>query len=160
VFGAEIAVGYVFAWLVRKARHVGQHADGQVDAALDAGVDRLGEKLHALVAGGLQNDAALERLTAEAQLALDAPSPRVVQRVALALEDAAADDPQFGSAVEDLVRQLQAAERAAGLATATDRGAAISGNVNVHVEGDAFGAAVVTGDVNLGNPRLPDTGRR
>jgi len=158
VVGAEIAVGYVFAWLVRKARHAGQRADGQVDSALDAGVDRLGEKLHDLVAGRLHGDAALERLTAEAQQGPEAPSPRVAQRVALALEDAADDDPDFGTALEDLVRQLQEAERTAGSVAAADRGVAIGGNVSARADGGSFAAGVVTGDVHFGNPPVPGTG--
>lgn len=64
--GAEIAVGYMFAWLVRKVRRAGKRADGQVDMALDASVDRLGEKLHELVSGRLHGDAALERLAGSA----------------------------------------------------------------------------------------------
>jgi hypothetical protein len=158
VVGAEIAVGYVFAWLVSKARHAGQRADGQVDAALDAGVDRLGEKLHDLVAGRLSGDASLERLGAEATRELEGPSERTVQRVALALHDAADDDPQFGAAVEDLVRQLQDAHRASGAVSAADGGVAIGGSVQATARDHGFAVGVVQGNVVLGNPSAPDTG--
>ena len=36
--GIEIAIGYLFAWAVRKAQHVAGRADREVDRALDAGV--------------------------------------------------------------------------------------------------------------------------
>jgi hypothetical protein len=36
VFGAELAVGFVVAWAVRKARRVAGAADEAVDQALDA----------------------------------------------------------------------------------------------------------------------------
>ena len=157
--GAEIAVGYMFAWLVRKARRAGERADGQVDAALDAGVDRLGQKLHDLVAGRLHGDTALERLTSEAQQELEAPSARLVQRVALALEDAADDDPEFGATVQDLVRRLQEAERTGSSVSAAGGGLAVGGNMDVHAEGGSFAAGVVSGNVSFGNPQKPGMGR-
>ncbi|NUP51341.1 MAG: chromosome partitioning protein [Catenulispora sp.] len=157
--GAEIAVGYMFAWLVRKARRVGDRADAHIDAALDAGVDRAGEKLHQLVAGRLSGDAALERLTTEAQQLPEAPSERTAQRVALALEAAAEDDPDFGAAVEDLVRQLQEADRAAGSSVASARGVVVNGDVKVRAKDNAFAAGVVTGNVNIGNPPAPGKGQ-
>ena len=45
MMGIELAVGYVCAYLVRKARRAGGRVDEDVDQALDAGLDRL----HALV---------------------------------------------------------------------------------------------------------------
>jgi len=159
VVGAEIAVGYMFAWLVRKARRAGERADGQVDMALDASVDRLGEKLHELVSGRLHGDAALERLAAEAQQKPETPSQRAVQRVALALEDAADDDPEFGVAVEELVRQLQAAEQKDRSVSASDGSVAVGGDVNVRAKDGSFAAGVVQGDVSFGNPHAPGTDR-
>jgi hypothetical protein len=97
-------------------------------------------------------------LTAEAQQVPEAPSPRLAQRVALALEDAAEDDPDFGTALEELVRQLQEAERRSGPVTATAGGVAIGGNVSVHAEGGSFAAGVVSGDVSFGNPPASGTG--
>jgi len=157
--GAEIAVGYVFAWLVRKARHAGQRADGQVDAALDAGVDRLGGKLHDLVAGRLGGDTSLERLGAEAARELEAPSERTAQRVALALQDAAEDDPEFGAAVEDLVRQLQDAHRASGSVSAADGGVAVGGDVKTTARDHGVAVGILHGNLNIGNPPVPGTGQ-
>ena len=156
--GAEIAVGYVFAWLVRKARHVGQRADGQVDAALDAGVDRLGEKLHDLVAGRLDGDASLERLGAEAARELEAPSERTAQRVVLALQDAADDDPEFGAAVEDVVRQLQDADRVSGAASAVGGGIAVGGDVQTTARDHGVAVGIVHGNLIFGDPPVPGTG--
>jgi hypothetical protein len=128
VVGAELVVGYVFAWLVGKGKQVGARADGQVDEVLDAGVDRVGERLHGLVAGKLRGDRAWERLTAEAGEGFDAPSPRTAQRVVLALEEAGDEDAPFAAMVEDLVRRLQAAGGGVG---AGDGGVAVSGSVSV-----------------------------
>jgi hypothetical protein len=155
VVGAELAVGYVFAWLMRKGKRVGGRADEQVDTALDAGVDRAGEKLYELVAGKLQDDPALERLTGEAARGLEAPSPRLAQRVALALEDAADDDAPFSAALEELVKSLQAAESSDRRAVrAGDGGLAVGGSVLIHAEGGSFAAGVVR-DVHVGNPSMP-----
>ncbi len=41
--GVEIAVGYVFAWLVAKGRRVAGRADTEVNRSLDAAMDRLHE---------------------------------------------------------------------------------------------------------------------
>ena len=42
VVGAEMVVGYVFAWLAGKGGRAARRADQQVDEAVDATVDRLG----------------------------------------------------------------------------------------------------------------------
>jgi hypothetical protein len=49
VVGAELVVGYVFAWLARKGWRAARRTDAQVDQAIDTTVDRLGGKLHELV---------------------------------------------------------------------------------------------------------------
>jgi hypothetical protein len=150
VVGAELVAGYVFAWLVRKAKRVGTRADGQVDEALDAGVDRLGRHLHELVAGTLHGDPAFERLEAEARQGLEAPSPRTAQRVALALEDAAEHDPGFGSAVEDLVERLKAGGAVAGAG-----GLAVGGWLEVRAQGGSIAAGVIHGGAQIANPPVP-----
>ena len=150
MFGGEVVVGYVFAWLVRKARRVGERVDGQVDEAVDGGVDRLGGKLHDLVAGRLQGDPALERLSAEAEQGLEVPSPRTAQRVALALEDAAERDPRFAQAVQELVSRL-----AAGSAVAGEGGMAVAGSMEIRAEGGSIAAGVVHGGARVGNPPAP-----
>lgn len=153
--GAELAVGYLFAWLVRKAKRAGERADEHVDAALDAGVDQLSAKLHELVSGRLHGDPALERLSGEARKALESPSPRVATRVALALEDAAGEDEQFGADVEELVRRIQAVERPVKAVG----GVAVGGDITVHARGGSVALGVVQGDVSLGNPPVPATGQ-
>lgn len=63
VVGVEIAVGYVCAWLVGKARRVGGRVDAEVDRGLDAGVERV----HQVVSRALGGDSALERAAEEAE---------------------------------------------------------------------------------------------
>ena len=150
MFGAEVVVGYVFAWLVRKAKRVGERADDHVDEALDAGVDRLGEKLHDLVTGRLRGESALERLESEAGEGKEAPSPRTAQRMALALEDAAEQDPEFAGAVEGLVSELKAASAVAGAG-----GLAVAGSLTIHAEGGSIAAGVIHGGAQVGNPSVP-----
>lgn len=149
--GADVVVGYVFARLVGKAKRVGQRVDGQVGQALDAGVDRAGEKLYELVAGRLHGDAALERLKAEAGEGLEIASPRTVQRVVLALEDAVERDPEFARAVDGLVAQLAVA----GSAVAGVGGMAVSGPVGIYAEGGSIAAGVIHGGAQITNPPVP-----
>jgi hypothetical protein len=40
---AAVAVGYLFAWLVRKAKRAGGRADAEADRVVDAGMNRLHE---------------------------------------------------------------------------------------------------------------------
>lgn len=152
--GAEVVVGYLFAWVVRKVRRVGERADGQVDAALDAGVDRLGGKLHELVAGRPGAQAALERLGAEARQGLEAPSPVTAQWLGALVQDAAERDGQFAAAVDALVEQLQATQGGAGRVQAPG-GVAVSGRMEIKAEGGSVAAGVVHGGVQMGNPPLP-----
>ena len=77
----EIAVGYVFAWAVRKAKRVAGRADAEVDRTLDAGIDRL----HDLVSRQLGEDPALKKLAEEAEAGQDKPSDRTRRRVQDAL---------------------------------------------------------------------------
>jgi hypothetical protein len=156
VVGAELVVGYVFAWLAGKGRLAARRADWQVDQAVDGAVDRLGGKLHDLVAGKLHGDASLVRLNEEASQGAVEPSARTRTRVALAVEDAAERDADFGAAVEELVRQLQAAQRR-GPVSAEAGGVAVGGDVRVQAESGSFAAGVVQGDVSFGNPPAPGT---
>ncbi|OHV27674.1 MULTISPECIES: hypothetical protein [Pseudofrankia] len=111
--GIEVAVGVLFAWAVRKARRVGAQADAEVDRAVDAGMDRV----HELVSRALGEDPALGRLQEEAQAGAVELSERTQQRVARAVEDAAERDPGFAAALDQAVRDLQAAAARAGGAT-------------------------------------------
>jgi len=65
--GIEIAVGYVFAWLVRKANRVAGRADAEVDRTLDAAMS----KLHDVVSTKLGEDPALKKLAEEAEAGQD-----------------------------------------------------------------------------------------
>jgi hypothetical protein len=133
--GVEIAVGYVFAWLVGRAR-------GRVDEALDAGADRLGE----LVTGRLGGDPALERAAEEAEAGREELSERTRRRLTDSLEDAAERDPAFATALTELVRELHSV-RGDGLT--------IGGNVEIHAESGSA-AALTMGDVTIGTPPPPN----
>jgi hypothetical protein len=110
VVGVELAVGYLIAWAVGKARRVAGRADAEVDAVLDAGMDRL----HEVVAARLGADPALEQAVTEAASGPDAVSDRTRTRLNLALEEAAEQDPAFASALQEAVAGVQAAAESAG----------------------------------------------
>ncbi|MEV7603544.1 hypothetical protein AB0O91_39865 [Kitasatospora sp. NPDC089797] len=148
----EIAVGYVFAWAVRKARRVAGRADTEVDRTLDAGMDRL----HDLVGRKLGEDPALRKLAEEAEAGLAEPSERTRRRVQDSLEEAVEQDPGFAQALEHAVEELRAASRAAagGGVSAGDEGVAVGGNVDIRAD-HGSAAAWTMGDVTLGNPPQP-----
>ncbi|MFP3991742.1 hypothetical protein U9R90_34305 [Streptomyces sp. E11-3] len=149
--GVEIAVGYVFAWLVGKARRVSGRADAEVDRGLDAGMDRL----HDLVSRKLGDDPALQRAAEEAQSGQEELSARTHQRLELALEDAAEHDTGFAEALDEAVKKLQAASaQTGGGVSATSDGQAVGGNVEIQAEGGSV-AALRTGDVSITNPPKP-----
>src|SRR5437660_12786190 len=100
--GVEIAVGYVFAWAVRKARRVAGRADAEVDRALDLATERL----HDLVSQKLGDDPVLRKLAEEAEAGQEKPSDRTRQRVQLALEDAAQQDSGFDQALDEAVKEI------------------------------------------------------
>ncbi|MBY8881572.1 hypothetical protein [Actinacidiphila acidipaludis] len=146
--GIEIAVGYVFAYLVRKAKRVAGQVDAEVARGLDAGMDRL----HDLVSAKLGPDPALERATEEAWAGQAEPSERTQRRLADSLEDAAERDPDFAKALQELVEQVQAAEKAAapGGVSASGSAQAIGGNATISAEGGSA-AALRMGDVTIGS---------
>ncbi len=149
--GIEIAVGYVFAWAVRKARRVAGRADQEIDRTLDATMDQL----HEVVSRKLGEDPALQRLTAEAEAGQAQPSDRTRQRVRLALEDAVEQDPGFGEALDRAVTEVRALSRASGGVSAGDGGQAVGGNVDIRAD-HGSAAAWTMGNVNLGNPPQPE----
>lgn len=151
--GAELAVGYVFSWLVRKARRVAGRADAEVDRGLDAGMDHL----HELVATKLGPDPALERARQEAAAGQEQPTERTRRRLADSLADAAEDDHTFARALQQALEQLQAAAGAAatrGGVVSAPGGAATGGNVSLHAEGGSA-AAMQMRDVTIGTPASP-----
>jgi hypothetical protein len=103
--GVELVVVYVFGWLVSKARRAGRRLDGHVDDAVDIVTDRLGEKLHTLVAGGLGQDSAFKQLEAEAGKGQQEPSERTARRMADALTQATEDDPQLAAALDEALSE-------------------------------------------------------
>lgn len=153
--GVEIAVGYVFARLLRKAKRVGERADAEVDRSLDARLNRL----HDLVSGRLGDDPALTRATEEAEQGLPEPTERTRRRLTDSLEEAARD-PGFAQELEKLVKELQTATAAAPGAdgvVVTAGGTAVGGNVDVHAESGSA-AALTMGNVSIGSvadPRQP-----
>ncbi|MFJ9822755.1 hypothetical protein ACIRSU_00045 [Streptomyces sp. NPDC101160] len=127
--GAEIAVGYIFAWLLRKAGRVGQRADGEVDRALEAGMDRL----HEAVSRRLGEDPALQRAGQEVREGRGELSARTRRRLLDSLEDAAEHDGEFAALINRLVAELdslQQVERSGG-----DRIDFSGGTFNAPVQG-------------------------
>ncbi|MFF4813273.1 hypothetical protein ACFY2K_01675 [Kitasatospora sp. NPDC001309] len=106
----EIAAGYVFAWLVRKAKLVTGRADGEVDRALEAGMDRL----HDAVSRKLGQDPALERTREEAEEGREELSERTRRRLQDSLEDAVERDEDFATLLEKLVDELRALRGSGG----------------------------------------------
>ncbi|MGW7380721.1 hypothetical protein [Streptomyces sp. NPDC054794] len=155
--GVEIAIGYVFAWAVCKARRVAGRADAEVDLALDGAMDRV----HQVVVRRLGNDPELERLEAEAAAGQDEPSALTRQRVEAAVSRAAEQDRDFARDLEEAVAAVQEAARAAGGVVAGAYGLAVGGDLSVKAEGGSFAAGVanIRDGVRLGNPQQPGTDR-
>jgi hypothetical protein len=155
--GVEIAIGYVFAWAVSKARRVAGRADAEVDLALDGAMDRV----HGMVARRLGNDPELERLEAEAAAGQDEPSALTRQRVEDAVSRAADEDAGFARELAEAVSAVQEAARAAGSTVAGAYGLAVGGDLSVKAEGGSFAAGVanIQNGVHLGNPQQPGTDR-
>ncbi|MGW2464482.1 hypothetical protein ACWC2M_36710 [Streptomyces sp. NPDC001761] len=145
--GVEIAVGYLFAWLVRKARRVAGPADAEVDRVLDAGVERL----HQVVEGKLGADPALERAREEAQSGNGELSERTRRRLVDALDEAAERDTDFAQAMAQALAAVQAAgpvdiARYTGAANASGGGSASTGVVRPGGAGGGSATAEHTGD--------------
>ncbi|SOE15077.1 hypothetical protein SAMN06272775_6008 [Streptomyces sp. 2323.1] len=149
--GIEIAVGYVFAWVVRKSQRLSARADTEVDRVLDAGMDRV----HNLVSAKLGQDPALERAREEAKAGREELTERTRRRLADALEDAAERDPDFAEAVRAAVAELQQVQHSTGAVVAGTGGQAVGGDVRISAS-DNSAAAWTMGDVALGNPHQPD----
>ncbi|MFF7991559.1 hypothetical protein ACFZDG_17415 [Kitasatospora xanthocidica] len=147
----EIAVGYVFAWALRKARLVAGRADGEVDHALEAGMDRL----HTLVSRKLGEDPALEQLAEEAGQGQPQLSDETRQWLALTLYNAARKDEEFAAALKAMVEEI----RTASAGTPGGDGISIGGDVTIKAEGGSVAAVRIDGPVTLGaaNPPQPGT---
>lgn len=148
--GLEVAAGLAAGYVWRKMRRVAGRVDGEVDATLDAGVDRL----HEVVVAKLGADTALVRLAEEARSGVE-ESSRTLERVRLAIEDAAESDRDFGAVLTRLVADLQA--MGGKTVVAGDGGAAVGGNVAISSDHGSMAGGVVNigGPVTLGNPPVP-----
>jgi hypothetical protein len=142
----ELVVGYLAAWAVRKARHVGRRADAEVDQVLDAGMDRL----HEVVSGKLGVDPALAKLEVEARAGVE--NPRTRERVLLAVEDAAAEDDGFAAALSEVLRELAAAGGTSRVAAAGGHVVGVGGHVGIRAD-HGSAAAWQMGDVAVGGER-------
>jgi hypothetical protein len=156
VTGVEIAVGYVFVWLVRKAKRVAAPADAEVDRMLDVGMERL----HNLVGDKLGADPALERAQEEAQAGQGDLSERTRRRLIDALDEAMERDTDFEQALIQAVAAVQAAgpvdiARYTGAANASDGGSASTGVVRP----GGSGSGTATAD-NTGNATAQGVGSR
>lgn len=100
--GLELVAGYVAAWAIRRARHIGERADAEIDRASDALLDRL----HDLVTRRLDNEPAVPQLEREAVEGID--DVRTKERVTLAVEHAIDEDPDFRDRLCDLLEQIRA----------------------------------------------------
>lgn len=108
--GVELAVGYLIAWAVGKARRVAGRADAEVDTLLDAGMDRL----HDVVAARLGGNPVLEQAAVEAAAGPDGVSEPTLARLRLAVEEAAGQDVVFARSVEQAVMKVGQAAQTAG----------------------------------------------
>ena len=147
--GVEIAVGYLFAWAVRK---LGTAADRQVDQALETGIDRL----HTLVSDRLgAEDPALEQAAEEARDGQEELSADTRQWLALAINNAAKKDEEFAKSLMAAVEAVQAATRAVGGASTGADGIAIGGDAEIHAYGGSVAAVRIDGPVTVGTPANP-----
>jgi hypothetical protein len=144
VIEAGVVVGYIIAWVVRKARRVGGRLDAEVDNALDVGLDQL----HTLVADRLGADPALTELHDEAG-SDGQVSELTRQRVELSLLAAAAKDQTFAAEVTALAEQLQATERSMGTVAIGPEATAVTGDINITAD-RASAAAFRMSDVHVG----------
>ncbi|WP_157537668.1 chromosome partitioning protein [Kitasatospora azatica] len=143
----EVAVGYIFAWAVRKARLVAGRADGEVDRALGAGMDRV----HDVVSRKLGQDAALVQVVEEANADPARLSEDSRQWLALSLNNAAKRDAEFAAELLAAVEAARVAERAARVQASGD-GVAIGGGVSMHAESGSVVAVRIDGPVTIGSP--------
>ncbi|MFG1629037.1 hypothetical protein [Kribbella sp. NPDC049227] len=152
VIETGIVVGYLVGWGLRKARRVGARADAVVDEALDAALD----KLQDAVDRKLHGDPALEKLDLDIS-GQGQVSERTRQRLELALEDAAEEDPGFAGELAKLVENVRAAEASRGQAAASGAGAAaVAGGVSIRAD-DHSAAGWNIGNVTFGADSARDS---
>lgn len=145
--GAEIVVGYLIAWAVRKVKLVGRRLDGEVDDTLNASLDRL----HEVVQKKLGNDAALAELEQEATDAGEV-SDLTRQRVELAIRAAELKDAAFVRLLEDALAELTSHRGASNALAVGERSTAVGGNAEISAK-NSSAAALTMGDVTLSPPK-------
>jgi hypothetical protein len=127
VFGLELVAGYLVAYVVTKVRRIGGRLDDEVDALVDAGLDRL----HRVVAAKLGRDPAVAKLEAEAAEG-GAADERTQRRVTDAVEAAAEEDPDFAAALGEAVRAVQSALAARPAGASEHLAVTMTANVSGH----------------------------
>jgi hypothetical protein len=143
-----VVAGKVNSWAVRKARRAAGRVDETVDAAIDAGADRLHEVVLAKLGGPVQEDLAEEAASESGQV-----SELTRQQVELAVAAAARRDETFARTVTGLLEQIRQAERASGTQVLAAPGSTVfTGGVTAtaHDQATAIGQA---GTVNIGDRR-------
>jgi hypothetical protein len=148
IAGLDLAVGYLIAWTVSKARRAGAHLDGDVDLVIDTELDRF----HDFVAAKLGPDPALARLV-ESSAEVDELTRT---RVELALADATEHDHRFAVALEAMLSELKRAGAAPVVTAAGERSVVVGGNVTIKAE-DRSAAAVTMGNVTLAGSQQDPT---
>jgi hypothetical protein len=146
--GLEMAVGFLIAWAVGKARRAGRQLDGVADQVVDAASARLRD----VMLRKLGTDSAVQRLQVEAAESATI-SDRTRDRVTLALEEAVEEDREFAAELESAMADVEKSGVASAISYVTE----VSGTATAAGGGIAIGA--VGRDVNLGQvsgPRLPD----
>jgi hypothetical protein len=139
--GVEVAVGFLIAWVLRRARHVGERVDGMADSALDSALDRL----RGVVGKKLTHDPALESLEKQAADQDGEVRQTTRDRVRLALQEATEDDPAFAEELDAAVAGVQQAE------IPTVQGVQHVGTVSMGSHSNMFGP--VAGNVHIDQSR-------
>ena len=98
--GLEVVVTYLVARAIQKARRVGGRLNAEADRVLEAGMDQL----HDAVSRKIGDEPALAQLDSEAAEGVE--NPRTRQRVLLALEEAAEQDPEFADTLGTLAAEI------------------------------------------------------
>jgi hypothetical protein len=141
IVSLEVAIGFVIAWVVGKARRAGQHLDGLADDVVDAGAIRVRE----LVLTKLDGDSAVRRMEVEAA-ETGKVSDRTRQRLELALEEATEEDEKFAAELSEALTQAREPRKdnsvaVTGTATATGPGGSAVGAIGSITGNVAFGGA-------------------
>lgn len=145
--GIELVAGFLLMWAARKARRVAAGLDKEVDNAIDAGL----AKLHDVVTAKMGSDSSLAQLEREGREGVE--NSRTIQRVNLAIEEAAETDQKFAEEVAEAIEALQRTE-------GVDLGqfsTALQAGRDIKVTATRRGVAAVNihGPVLTGNPPTP-----